>query len=624
MKKLNFLVKTFSLITLLFLSGCISNEETDGVKALREAQASLIQARADKESALIQAEVAFREAEAALKQAEADIKIADARKKDAQTDYEIGVINAETKAKIDKAVADAENALAISQKNLEASLRALEAEIAKSMVDNPTLDEYLNKYANSIWNIEGLQGMIINKQKQINTKTIDLVFEGASQALLNSLSRNQNKLEKAQDKYEKYASANDDPTSVFADVNSAEVAAKNIADDLTRANEKLAELNADLAKKATVMGDLSKEYADIDAFLDTIDLFTNDLTFTKKISAVDLAKLTNNPASVSETFKSIPKYDEDIDKKQEAIDDLGVKKSNASLVLSSLRALYNAYRSALTQAQTARDNSLASYRTAVQNYNIALLANASDPGAPDVVSKQTVRDNALIAYNDKNADLTNLKNDIRAVALDFGLSGDSEWDDKFYSWAAADKNDEKIEELIEKIEETDIPKIDEDTEKAEEELEELKEDRSIVVAYIALLKSDYKATETNLTSIKNEYQSAKDAWTVATKAKEDQSDLIADITLEKVLVEAVKDALLGDYNRIVTELEALEDALSGLIIAIENDQKQIDSKNITDVEYLEGEIEVLNLELKNLQQELIVEQKLATYYLSVINELLAS
>lgn len=624
MKKLLLLGKSFLLITVFLLSGCIKNEETDGVKALREAQASLIQAKADKESALIEAEVAYREAEAALKQAQADLQAAQARTAEAQSEQQIAIIKAETLALADKAVADAERALATSQAALEGALRDLEAEIALTTIENPTLDEYFAKYKATTGRIKTLQNNIINKQKEINEKNIALAFGGATQAVKNSLARNQRKLEKAEDKYEKYASANANPADIFEDVNAAEVAAKNIADEKAREESKKAELEKIVAIKAAAMSNFAEEYAELEELVDLVDDLTNTLGFTAKIDAIDYARLTNNPLAVDSVYKSIPKYVEEIDAAQEDLDDLAVEKANVQSVLSSVKALQNSYSSSLNLAQRARDNALNAYRNTVQAYNVALLANGGDVTNPAVSAAETAMNDALTEFSTKDTELTNLKGDIANAALDFGLAGAGldEWDEKFYAWVG--NNDEKIEALITNLEDNVIPDIDEDIAEAEEKKAELEESKAIVEAYIALLKTEYKATETSLTSVRNKFFAAEAEWIAAREAKEEQDDLISAINLEKAFIEAVKDALLGDYTVINTELEALEDAIKDLIVAVEADQKQIDEKDITDVEYLEGQISVLTIELGHLEQQLTVEQKLAGNYLNLINEELGS
>ncbi len=622
MKKLLLFGKSFLLITVFLLSGCIKNEETDGVKALREAQASLIQAKADKESALIEAEVAYREAEAALKQAQADLQAAQARTAEAQSEQQIAIIKAETLALADKAVADAERALATSQAALEGALRDLEAEIALTTIENPTLDEYFAKYKATTGRIKTLQNNIINKQKEINEKNIALAFGGATQAVKNSLARNQRKLEKAEDKYEKYASANANPADIFEDVNAAEVAAKNIADEKTREESKKAELEKIVAIKAAAMSNFAEEYAELEELVDLVDDLTNTLGFTAKIDTIDYARLTNNPLAIDSVYKSIPQYVKEIDAAQEDLDDLAVEKANAQSVLSSVKALQNSYSSSLNQAQRARDNALGAYRNAVQAYNVALLANGGDVTNPAVSTAETAMNDALTEFGTKDTELTNLKGDIANAALDFGLVGLDEWDEKFYAWVG--NNEEKIEALITSFEDNIIPDIDEDIAEAEEKKAELEESKAIVEAYIALLKTEYKATETNLSSVRNKFFTAEAEWLAAREAKEEQDDLISAINLEKAFIEAVKDALLGDYTVINTELEALEDAIKDLIVAVEADQKQIDEKDITDVEYLEGQISVLTIELGHLEQQLTVEQKLAGNYLNLINEELGS
>jgi hypothetical protein len=66
-------------------------------------------------------------------------------------------------------------------------------------------------------------------------------------------------------------------------------------------------------------------------------------------------------------------------------------------------------------------------------------------------------------------------------------------------------------------------------------------------------------------------------------------------------------------------LELFDTTIANLTAEIESLQEQIDNADITDVEYLQGQLEVLALELEHLEEELTVEETKADNYLALIN-----
>jgi len=310
MKKLLLFGKSFLLITVFLLSGCIKNEETDGVKSLRQAQANYIQAEADRIAALIDSEVAYNLAEAAFIQAEVDIKNADARKKEAQTEQEIAILQAETTSKVERANIEAQFALNTSKMNLEASLRALKEEVAKTEAANPALDEYLTKYAESVDNIADLQDDIIDLQEEINELNLDLVFEGPSQALLNSLARNKKKLQVAEDKLAKFVAANNDPNSIYSDANDAYIAYLALEEEIDKLTMELNVLGEEFDLLEEELDVILNRYDDFLSELENFELLREELAYTYYIEDIFVSILTGEPGASGRFFLSIPKYDE--------------------------------------------------------------------------------------------------------------------------------------------------------------------------------------------------------------------------------------------------------------------------------------------------------------------------
>ncbi|PRY96985.1 hypothetical protein [Marinilabilia salmonicolor] len=183
MKNLKLLTGTAVLAGLLLTTGCVKNEEADGVKALRQAQAAKLNAEATATTLAAEAEAAYRNAEAAVKQAEVAIKEAKARAKEIQNAYSeannaILIANAQiaadlnqaqTQASIDKALITAEKELAEAQKELEIALSQYESEIAADVAKNKNLSAYLTAYKKAISEVNSLRQEIVGLQRNLAT-----------------------------------------------------------------------------------------------------------------------------------------------------------------------------------------------------------------------------------------------------------------------------------------------------------------------------------------------------------------------------------------------------------------------------------------------------------------------
>ncbi|WP_025006816.1 hypothetical protein [Marinilabilia salmonicolor] len=183
MKNLKLLTGTAVLAGLLLTTGCVKNEEADGVKALRQAQAAKLNAEATATTLAAEAEAAYRNAETAVKQAEVAIKEAEARAKEIQNAYneasnEISIANAQiaadlnqaqTQAIIDKALVTAEKDLAEAQKDLEIALSKYESELAADAAKNKNLSAYLTAYKEAITDVNTLRQEIIGLQRNLAT-----------------------------------------------------------------------------------------------------------------------------------------------------------------------------------------------------------------------------------------------------------------------------------------------------------------------------------------------------------------------------------------------------------------------------------------------------------------------
>ena len=111
------------------LSGCIDNDEPDGILALRQAKASYINAQAANETTLANADAAYKAAETAVKNAEAKQAEAIAKKAEyeaAKAEYEVKLAEAKTEAEI--AAIKAELEVTLQEKANELQQAKAEAE----------------------------------------------------------------------------------------------------------------------------------------------------------------------------------------------------------------------------------------------------------------------------------------------------------------------------------------------------------------------------------------------------------------------------------------------------------------------------------------------------------------
>lgn len=111
------------------LSGCIDNDEPDGILAMRQAKASYINAQAANETTLANADAAYKAAETAVKNAEAKQAEAIAKKAEyeaAKAEYEVKLAEAKTEAEI--AAIKAELEVTLQEKANELQQAKAEAE----------------------------------------------------------------------------------------------------------------------------------------------------------------------------------------------------------------------------------------------------------------------------------------------------------------------------------------------------------------------------------------------------------------------------------------------------------------------------------------------------------------
>lgn len=169
-------------IALIFIPGCIKNEESAGVLAMREAQASYINAKASYEDAIAKAVLADVEYKTLMNRAQAienKLKAVEDSLEIIKIEAELQVLllqieknKIDAQKALDLAVVNAQIQLNIAEIDLKNSIKALEDQIAKSKISNPTLERYLSEYKDVVDEIINLQEIIVNKEYQLTMKQL--------------------------------------------------------------------------------------------------------------------------------------------------------------------------------------------------------------------------------------------------------------------------------------------------------------------------------------------------------------------------------------------------------------------------------------------------------------------
>nr|WP_319399364.1 hypothetical protein [uncultured Carboxylicivirga sp.] len=185
-----------ALMVVFALTSCVKNEEAEGVKAIREAQAALIQARASAEALMAQASANYTNAQAAYMNAQAEHELAITEYQNLQNQlkeleiamqieedalelermklqYELWMAELElqqARMANDLAIAalEAEQELMDAQLALEDAKAYYEMMMARYATDNPALDEYWGDYEDVLDDILSLNRNIASAQIELS------------------------------------------------------------------------------------------------------------------------------------------------------------------------------------------------------------------------------------------------------------------------------------------------------------------------------------------------------------------------------------------------------------------------------------------------------------------------
>lgn len=275
------------------LSGCIDNDEPDGILALRQAKASYINAQAANETTLANADAAYKAAETAVKNAEAKQVEAIAKKAEyeaAKAEYEVKLAEAKTEAEIAAIKAGLE--VTLQEKANELQQAKAEAEQLAQKAETE-LNNLKASYNESLAALESSASAYSEALKQIKASETVLDTKSGSYITVAQV-------------YQKYLSSKDayrSATEVVADASAEYIAAlmqqeietnelaNELADDL-----KDAKLKQQAAEKALEVQKTALEAAQNKGLMTEAEYTEKMNEFEAQISAIEVKIAENEVA----------------------------------------------------------------------------------------------------------------------------------------------------------------------------------------------------------------------------------------------------------------------------------------------------------------------------------------
>jgi hypothetical protein len=348
MKNLKLLTGTAVLAGLLLTTGCVKNEEADGVKALRQAQASLIQAKATNETTLANAEAAYQNALAAVEQAKVGVQDGLAAQADAQAEalsiqnmldsaqneeriaeleYELAeaelqseLAQTQMRSQIDLLLVTAQKNLEEAQKELTIALSDYAAELAADAAKNKNLDEFIISYQDAMMSVLGYREDIIDKEKQIADAQLETDGGDLLAVISLDIAKMERELAMMNDWKARYEAANSNPGDLGNDSVEAAGIVADLETQIAAKELELSEATKDESDALTVRNeafddrdDALSEYNDALGDSTIISDFTyDDAGDPDIIPGSYLQVILNEPNASSDSYYSIEYYDDAI------------------------------------------------------------------------------------------------------------------------------------------------------------------------------------------------------------------------------------------------------------------------------------------------------------------------
>jgi len=552
MKKVNYLVG-ISVCALALLSGCISNEESDGVKAIRMAQADKITADANYRTAEIATENArtlqaeatarsvaadatIKELEAALKTATNPDEIASAQAAIAVTKANNELFLSQTQNKIAVELEKAKSDLAAQQVVTEQKLRALATEVAKSG-EKVAANEYYVLYSAKLGEIQTLRSEITTLSFEIAQDKVILANYTTDKAIagLNDAIAVQQKLVVKNNK----------------DI--AELEATNVTLSSVILNPSGAQAAKDAAKAQMNTLDAARKAKDVEVAKALLAKNDAAAVFTKKLTAynTNLTDLNTLPGTIA-TKKSV------ISAANTAIANANTNIASLTRTNASITASLTAENGKLAQYNADLTAKKATQVAAQTAYSSSLTARDAAQATYDInptPANQAALDGANITLTGA---ATTLSNANTALATAQGFVNTSSALVAGYNASIVTNNNS-----ISLQDNTILNKNKEIT---------------TATADLAKAEADYTAAKAAATTVSAEYDAASVNVTTTTKAHADLIAEAAALQASYALQETLYNTVDGSITSLETMIENNENAIVNLQTSNTNAAQTIKDK----------------------------------------------
>ncbi|TAJ09392.1 hypothetical protein DMA11_20160 [Marinilabiliaceae bacterium JC017] len=619
MKIINAFVGVALLATILF-TGCVKNEEADGVKALRLAQAELIKAKASATTTAAEAEAAFKAAQTLIEQAKAKQQEALARMEEAnarmkeleaelqaaqnEADKELIAIRLEqqkqqiqlsieqTKAQIEYAAVMAQQQLAEAKTALQSALRDLEVELAKN-AENVTAREYMTLYKTALGKVNGLRGDIteltaelailelyipdfdMQKDRKAINAMLKAEFDWEKQKLESELAF----WESIKLKYEEVVA---NPSTLQETLDEALLNLANIEKQLNDVNAEYLKLYSDYESKAVAYSEATSVYRELLEVISNNEELINNWNEDPLFDGDIMIGETGEPMN----FQSIPWYAEEVEQLTDAIVLLneGIVEYNEDLSLCRQRIAvyepeYNKKKKALATAEA------------------ELLAAEIAWTKADADLKLDPTNSALITAE---SEALTAKNEAQSAYNDASTAFD------------------EVEALYEprKTEETDllddIAASGDMIAQHEEKIAEYTEATGIVNGEVARLETELAAANTSIEAQRTLTETTLEAYNEATDKKDESHKKMELLQIERGIMYDYCDGLDDEG----LDMQNMMDVINENVYELKAEIAEMEIAS----EERDGIIEAMKAELANLEAELAVYQKEADHYKTLLDQ----
>lgn len=449
MKNLKLLTGTAVLAGLLLTTGCVKNEETDGVKALRQAQAGLLNAEASAKTVTAEAQAAYDNARAAVEQAKVAIEEAKAEQEAAKAEalritnaldsatneneiatLELQLSQAEKQSElaltqiqsqIDLLMVTAQQDLEEAQKDLEINLLDYAAELAEANADNKVLGKYLSLYVAKMTEVSTQRTLILNKNKEIFTAEMkmDTDDDGTPDELLSvvalDIAQKERELAIMTSWKETYVAATNNPDDLAVDSVEAAGMVAELETQIENKDLEIVQATAERDDALTALNDATADVSDaLAAYNDAIDDSTTIYDFTYDDPAGDmdvipaeyLKVILDEPNATADSYYSIEYYDDAIAVAPDAQTEAELEADKA-VVVAYINAIQSEYNPTVSAAIEELDN------VYFQMQDAQAAAQEAYDAAADALAE--LNDERSLLMTDK----TQAQNYLAAIAADY-------------------------------------------------------------------------------------------------------------------------------------------------------------------------------------------------------------